>query len=330
MVPRKQRATDVLIALSCIVSFVMGLAACGQGDGSPTASEGSTPSGEIARLVLFDDFEYDVARSATDAEQQFRAHGWTDVKANNSHFGRGNGYLYTRFDPIRNSRVLVMESYPSTASNPPNFPHRQTDYWIKYGAEDAPLNAVPANVWFQFWTYATPESRWHSQKFIYPCRGLYPCSTGRFLWLMGYNRHNLTGIGDGAIEAPPGGRFLHFVGDHANNFGGNPWNRQKLFQNMNQTPLLPGVWYQIRIHVDTSGSQGIYEAWIRQREATTWTKVSEWIGGVTPNFDWPIPLDMRDGNRVFAMPTTVNEEDSVVYLDDFAMATGEAALPTSP
>lgn len=83
---------------------------------------------EIGRLLLFDDFEYDVDRSATDAEQQFRAHGWTDAKAINSHFGRGSGYLYTRFDPIRNSRVLVMESYPSTAYNPPNFPYRQTDY----------------------------------------------------------------------------------------------------------------------------------------------------------------------------------------------------------
>lgn len=30
------------------------------------------------------------------------------------------------------------------------------------------------------------------------------------------------------------------------------------------------------------------------------------------------------------MPTTVNEEDSTLYLDEFAMATGDAALPTSP
>ncbi|MCP9451528.1 MAG: hypothetical protein NNA23_02475, partial [Nitrospira sp.] len=75
MVPRKQRTTDFLIALSCIVSFAMGLAACGQGDGSPTASDGTPLSGEAARLVLFDDFEYDVARSATDAELQFRAPG---------------------------------------------------------------------------------------------------------------------------------------------------------------------------------------------------------------------------------------------------------------
>lgn len=51
---------------------------------------------------------------------------------------------------------------------------------------------------------------------------------------------------------------------------------------------------------------------------------------MTLNFDWPIPEAERMGNRVVAMPTTVNEEDSLVYLDDFVMATDEASLPTSP
>ncbi len=147
---------------------------------------------------------------------------------------------------------------------------------------------------------------------------------------MGYDRENSTGVGDEVIEASPGGRFILVNADHANYYGGDPWNRTKLFQNLNMTPLLAGRWHQVRIHVDTSGPQGTYEAWIRERGVSTWTKVSEWIGGVTPNFDWPIPEDMRDGNRAFAMPTTVNEEDSVLYLDEFAMATGDAALPTSP
>ncbi|CUQ65421.1 exported protein of unknown function [Candidatus Nitrospira inopinata] len=328
MVPEKQRTT-FLIALSCIVSFAMGLAACGHGDELPDAADGGTPPPVgTSRLLFFDDFEYDVARSATDAELQFRAHGWTDVKAINSYFGRGNGYLYTRFDPVRNSRVLVMESYPSTAYSPPNFPHRQTDYWVKYGAEDAPLTTVPANVWFQFWTYATPESRFASSKFIYPCRGPYPCTTERFAWLFGW--HNVTGPESNPTMAPVGGWFWSFRAPLANNRAEPEWNRDKLYQNLNPTPLLAGRWYQVRIHVDTSGAQGAYELWVRERGVSTWTKVSEWIGGMTPNFEWPIPRAERVGNCVVAMPTTVNEEDSVVYLDDFAMATGEAALPASP
>ncbi|MCP9448242.1 MAG: hypothetical protein NNA22_11830, partial [Nitrospira sp.] len=121
-----------------------GLVACGQGTESPGPGSVTSPAGETARLLLFDDFEYDVARDATNAEVAFRARGWVDVKAINSHFGRGSGYLYTRFDPVRNSRVLVLESMPSTAPEPEaGFPYRQTDYWLKYGAEDAPLTTVP-------------------------------------------------------------------------------------------------------------------------------------------------------------------------------------------
>lgn len=269
-----------------------------------------------AAIIFQDNFDYVVDRNASNVEEPFRAHGWTDVKANNSYFRRGYGYAYTTYNSTLNSQVLVLEAHPSQE---PQF--QQTDFWVKYGSDTHAQGTVPPNVWFQFWVYATPESQWYRQKFIYPCRGSYPCSSGRFLWLMGYDRQNLTGIGDGAIEAPPGGRFILVNTDHANYYGGHPWNRTKLFQNVNQTPMLPGIWYQVRIHVDTSGPQGTYEAWIRQRGTTTWTKVSEWIGGVTRNFEWPIPETMRDGNRQFAMPTTVNRLDSTLYIDDFIMAT---------
>lgn len=276
--------------------------------------------------VFFDDFEYDVARDATDAQVAFRARGWADVKAINSHFRRGSGYLYTRFDPVRHSRVLVLESLPSTAPTPPNFPYRQTDYWVKYGREDAPLTTVPANVWFQFWIYATPESRFDRSKFIYPCRGPYPCTRDCFAWLLGW--HTIAGPDDSRpIQAPTGGWFWSFTAPLANNRAVPNYNRNKLYQNLSATPLLAGRWYQVRIHVDTSGAQGAYELWLREA-GQPWLKVAEWIGGVTPDFEWPIPETERVGNRVFAMPTTVNEADSIVYLDDFAMATSEAALPT--
>ncbi|MCP9465724.1 MAG: hypothetical protein NNA25_13140 [Nitrospira sp.] len=158
-------------------------------------------------------------------------------------------------------------------------------------------------------------------------RGPYPCTRERFAWLFGW--HYATGTEDDLIAAPAGGRFWLLRAPLANNRAEREWNRDKLYQNLNPTPLLAGRWYQVRIHVDTSRAQGIYEAWIRE-QGNPWIKVSEWIGGVTPDFTWPIPEAERVGNRVVAMPTTVNEEDSVVYLDDLAMATGEAALPTSP
>lgn len=278
---------------------------------------------------FFDDFEYDVARSATNAEIVFRAHGWSDVKANNSHFRRGAGYLYTRYDSIRRSRVLVMESLPSTARIPEGFRTGQTDYWLKFWGEND-LTTIPANVWIQFWTYATPESRYTwRHKVIYPCRGPYPCSRsdGRtdYEWLFGW--------GSGGFEttpAPPGGRYIGLTAWNADFRGDSeyPTNRQKLSQNISKIPLLAGRWYQIRIHIDVSQEQGIYEAWIRDDEQQPWTKVAEWIGGVTPDFFWSIPAEERVGFRVVAMPTTVDgPEDSTTYIDDFVIATSEQALP---
>lgn len=45
-----------------------------------------TATQRTTKPVFYDDFEYDVARSAKNAEATFRAHGWSDVKANNYHF----------------------------------------------------------------------------------------------------------------------------------------------------------------------------------------------------------------------------------------------------
>lgn len=283
---------------------------------------------DSAKPVFYDDFEYDVARSAKNAEVAFRAHGWSDVKANNSYFRRGAGYLYTKLDPVRNSRVLVMESLPSTVPTPPGFRAGQTDYWLKFGSGEAPLTTIPANVWFQFWTYATPESRfaWRD-KTLYPCRGPYPCSRrdGRtdYVWLFMWGSG-----GYETVAAPPGGRFLALHATHAD-FRGDPeypTNKEKLFQNLKRIPLLAGRWYQVRIHIDISKEQGVYEVWIRQKDQP-WEKVAEWIGGVTKNFSWPIPANERVGFRVLAMPTTVNGPgDSTTYMDDFTIATSEVVL----
>lgn len=279
-------------------------------------------------LRFYDDFEYDVPRSTTDAEVAFRAHGWSDVKANNSHFLRGSGYLYTRYDSIRKSRVLVMESLPSISRVPEGSRTGQTDYWVKIGGlPESDLTTIPANVWIQFWTYATPDSRfpWR-HKVIYPCRGPYPCSRrdGRtdFEWLFTWGAGGFEGT-----PAPPGGRYIGLTAWNADFRGTQDYNRQKLFQNLNKVPLLAGRWYQVRIHVDVSNEQGVYEAWIREKDQP-WTKVAEWIGGVTENFFWPIPENERVGFRVLAMPTTVDgPDDSTTYIDDFVIATSEDALP---
>ncbi|MCP9452261.1 MAG: hypothetical protein NNA23_06210 [Nitrospira sp.] len=270
-----------------------------------------------AAVILQDDFNYVVDRDINNAEVYFQAHGWTGAKAMNSRDNRGLGYLYTITPPSWPSRVLVMESHPTWSTNG----ILQTSYHLYYGSETHPLGTIPANVWFQFWTYAVPGSRWTSQKFLYPCYQYYPCPGTGFRWLMGFHNRSLIGTTDQTIDAPPGGRFIQAESAFANHYAGRPWNSKKMFQNLNQTPMLEGIWYQVRLHFDTSGPQGVYEAWRRQLGETTWTKLAEWIGGVTPGFDFAIPEGSRNGNRVLAMPTTVNTYDSTIYVDDFIMAT---------
>lgn len=279
---------------------------------------GSSVPSQPANLLFFDDFEYDVSRSSTNTLSMFRSNGWSHAKAQNTE-GAGSGYLYTRTDATLGSRVLVMESRPSMNPAPAGFPYTQTDYYVQYGSETGG-SAVPANVWMQFWTYATPESRFSTRdKTIYPCRGSYPCHpTWLFMW------------GEQGFEesrAPAGGRFLAVEAEGADRDTRiSDGNERKLFQNVSRTPLLVGRWYQVRIHLDISGAQGVYEAWIRERGQSAYTKVADWRGGTTPNFTWPIAN--RSAFSVLRAPTTVNgPTDSTTYVDDFAIATAQGNLP---
>ncbi|MCP9452259.1 MAG: hypothetical protein NNA23_06200 [Nitrospira sp.] len=278
-----------------------------------------------AVVIFSDNFEYDVGRNITNADTLFQSHGWTAVKANNSSLRRGSGYIYTLFDASRNSRVLVLESLPTTAPPPePGFPYQQTDYWIAFGGEGSPLTTLPANVWFQFWLYTTPASQFHTAKFIYPCRGTYPCGGDSYTWL--WTWQNGCGPEGNYREALTGEWFWLTRANYANNQAVPEWDRDKLYQNRGCLPFRRGQWYQIRVHVDFSSAQGVYELWARTSPTGSWTKHAEWIGGVTPQFQWPIPADQRTGNRGFRMPTTVNAVDSTIYLDDFIIATSVADL----
>ncbi|MDY6949729.1 MAG: hypothetical protein SXG53_28970 [Pseudomonadota bacterium] len=282
---------------------------------------GSSVPTQPGRTLFFDNFEYDVNRSLTNGRSIFMSHGWSHAKSENSTESSGSGYLYTLNNSTRGSRVLVMESVPSMNPPPGDFPNQQTDYYLQYGNETGG-GAVPANIWIQFWTYATPESRFATRdKTIYPCRGAYPCHpTWLFMWgSQGFEES----------RAPSGGRYLALEADGADrDTRTNDGNERKLFQNLSNTPLLAGRWYQVRLHMDISGTQGVYEAWIKERGQSSFTKVADWRGGQTANFSWPLSSANRQPFSVLRSPTTVNGPgDSTVYIDDFAIATSADNLP---
>lgn len=297
---------------------------------NPVAVEGGgvLPTNPSTAL-FFDNFEYAVPRT-TDVVSAFRAHGWSGAKSGRVPVGGAAGYLYTQADATLGSNVLVMESLPSQ-NIIPGWGYGQTDYYLQLGQENGAVY-LPPNVWFQFWTYSTPQSRFANRdKVLYPCRTYFPCSSDQASWLFMWGRQGFEYVGSDADLLPVQNRMLSLQGFTADNRNTPeyPDGNTGLYQNVNKASLLAGRWYQVKMHMDISGAQGVWEAWIRERGQTAWTKVADWRGGVTPNFTWPIPTAQRTGHAMLRTPTTVNGVygDSTTYMDDFTIGRSEAELP---
>jgi PKD repeat protein len=298
-----------------------------------------------AGVTFFDDFEYTIDRdSASDPTGTNNAFvntgGWTRAKAVNI-TGSHNGYIYTideipgysgSFPGRDSTNVLALEALPGSMGS-------QTDFFLQYGEVGNP-DSVPANVWFQFWIYpnyyddpadlsdqlSTFDGRF---KFIYPCKTFYPCSERNLHWLntLGFTTGEPFWGNDDNREL-----FMTTV-DPFNTYIdyqlAPPENRFKLGQTDISVNITPNRWTLVKIHYDTSTTSGSYEAWMKPLNGS-WVKVAEWIDGVTSDFSWTIPLSDVGGHHVFRMPTTIDDFDSWIYLDDFAMATSEDDLPVYP
>jgi hypothetical protein len=310
-------------------------------DGEP-GSTGSDPDGSTTDSggpagapLFFDDFEYPAERGDTDVGAIFTAHGWTYAKAENAAAASGSGWLYTTetASPTAGARVLMLEARPQSGPPPEGFPYSQTDFYLQYGAEDGALGAIPPDVWFQFWMFIVEDrelvSRFHGRnKYLYPSAAIpaFPSTDLRWLFMNG-------STGFESSTAEPGNNFLALEAYEADWQGDieYPTNQHKLFQNLSDQQVVAGEWTLVKLHIDTSGAQGSYEAWIRPAHQPDWTKVAEWIGDVTPQFTWPLAEGaQREGHRALRIPTTVNDVDNWILWDDFAIAQSEASLPQYP
>jgi hypothetical protein len=308
------------------------------GSGASSSAQGSGGAGATGpgELVFFDDFEYQVERDAVGDSFIFLEHGWGWVKTETD--DGGAGYLYTvegidgfdgTFPGAGSTRVLALEARPTMYPPPPDFPYSQTDFYLQYGVENGPLDTIPADVWIQFWIYVADTENQPSRfptrnKFLYPSASVdppYPSHDERWMFMNGSQ-------GFEAEAADPEDNFLCMRPPRALRSGTDPVDANKLGQNLDLKQVLANDWYLIRIHVDISQPEGRWEAWIRAQNEPALTKIAEWIGGETPDFTWPLPPEERSGPRTLRIPTTVNEFDSWMYMDDFAIATGESALPT--
>lgn len=311
-------------------------------------------------LIFYDGFEYTVKRDEIDERPAFLTQGkWSAVKSINAGRSRAGGYLYTvdripgykgQF-PGRNSRrVLAIEGRPGTFKT-------QTDFYLAYGDPRGPANQVPGDVWFQFWIYLNyyddPQDKEDQLSGITHGKFLYPSVDGNYpahpLWLFTI-RHSSHVFLKGeeepreSFEADSYQEILMQAestgreGPYANIMKARPWNRWKMGQTSVEERIVANRWTLVKLHFDTSTTSARYEAWLRPLGGKT-VKVAEWIDGVTPHFSWKIPPDKVGGHKVFCIPTTLgdhaewgdrakNNRDCWIYLDDFAMASAEDALPT--
>lgn len=322
------------------------------------AASGNVMGHHSGRLLHYDEFEYDVKRDEINPQPAFITRGkWSAVKAINT--GRNAaGYLYTvdripgyqgKF-PGRNSRrVLAIEALPGKFQT-------QTDLYLRYGDPQGPANQVPGDVWFQFWVYLNcyddPQDKEDQLSGITHGKFLYPSVDGKYpahpLWLFTI-RHSSYVFLKGEkepreIEAPTYQEMLLHAeslgreGPYAHIKKGPEYNRWKLGQTSLEERVVANRWTLVRLHFDTSTTSARYEAWLRPLGGKT-VKVAEWIDGVTADFSWKIPPDKVGGHKTFCMPTTLgahsswgdrakHNQDCWIYLDDFAMADSQDALPT--
>lgn len=320
------------------------------GDPSTTGNDAEPPELDPA-LLFFDDLEYAVERE-TDPETRrgaFAAAGWTGVKSMPEEDG-ARGYVYTApsipgfdgaFPGAESQSVLALEARPAESGF-------QTDFYLQYGSGDAAAGTLPPDVWFQFWVYPnhTEEqpSQFHRAKFLYVCDGPYPCSS--HAWLLEtrgcatspFMENDATPDACPFGEVSDGNFFFNNIASTegvstANYSGGAPWNAHKFGAQTLDGYIASNRWTLVKVHMDTSTDQGTFEMWLRHRDAS-WTKVAEWIGGQTEDFDWTLTSAGQDGHRVLRLPTTVGDGagtgqnyDYWLYLDDFAIANAESHLP---
>lgn len=349
-----------------LVAIAILAAACGDDDGGGSSDDAGTATSDagpgadayVAQgLIFFDDFEYDVSRDDPGASSAFAAHGWNGAKTQQDDNAGARGYVYTAssipgysgaFPGLGSSRALVLEAKPQTLNG-------QTDFYVQYGNEMADIGHIPPNHWFQFWLYSpntAPEESVYTQgKFIYPTRTTYPATLNNdgYVYILTENKSAgqvLSIDCDGDRAVPCDDSFFGTNWNGANGLTNNFVDGGEGFDaNLSgEPPITPENWTLVKIHIDLSGTdsratpgQAVYEQWIRRMGSANWIKTTEWIGGVTQNNGGPINFtpSFRDGFRMFRMPTTVGASNSSVgdwydhwlYIDDFALAGREDALP---
>ncbi len=322
-----------LIAMICVIGSSHGQIEQIKADNHSTTNAST-------EYLFFDGFEYAVSRdnNAGSGNPFVEQGGWSNVKSENL-TGSHAGFLYTvdhipgydgQFPGMRSDRVLAIEARPGSFGS-------QTDFYLQLDLPGPPSEISNGDIWFQFWIYPNYHddindendqlSKFsHRFKFIYPCKNSYPCSQGNLTWL---NTLGTLSSEPHWYKRSDSTLFITTVDPFAEDIRylkAEEWNQFKISQSDVSEFIAPNRWTLVRLHYDTSSNSGVFEAWLRPMEGK-WTKVAEWIDGKTDDFEWRIPENAIGGHKTFRMPTTLDDFDSWLYVDDFTVTSSQDTLP---
>lgn len=317
---------------------------------------GQTVGISTGNPLLFDGFDYEVGQteSSTTAEPKFVAAGWAGCKRKPTEANSFEMWTVTQAEmeaacgytgalPGVGSRCLKIHADTVNADT-------GREVYLQYG-NGSVANAIPADVWFQFW-YFIPNvagevsALQKRHKLLYPTNNNYPSTSDKWLVSLSGNPYSTLKEG-GTYSSGNGypfdadqnevsddsetfvimrdvsdGSIVSSTGDPTGAVGPN-------LQALSGAYMAANQWHLVKVHIDTSNSSsGKLEIWLRPYGGS-FRKVSEWIGGVTENFTWS--GFSAGGHSMMRMPSTIgwfdDGSDYYYYMDDFAMAASEADLP---
>jgi hypothetical protein len=291
-----------------------------------SVSVAAAPPPPSTTALFADSFNYSVAQNPATLPQNNNAFvntgGWSYSKAVNL-TGSSVGYIYTEFNAARGKQVAAFE-IPNDGSN-------QSDYYLGKNVN------LPANCWIKMRLLGTPGSNFSSHvsqpeqrrnKFLYPSpTGSWPVNISTERWMCGISRQTAWGLTYGLPGAPEDGSFmLTCAAATRANYPPQSGNEEEMGHNLsNHTWFTGNEWHDILMHIDISGSQGIYEMWGKRATESVWIKHANWVGGVTPSgFTWPIPVEMHADQVGIRIPTTWGNGTGLapqckLLMDEFAI-----------
>lgn len=300
------------------------------------------PTSSPGNPLFFDDFGYTLNRVDTFATKlaAVQAAGWSYMKDNNLSDG-AKGYLYTASSipgysgtiPGSSGRVLVVEREAEDGDG-------NGDLWLGYGdyadAATEAEAAIPSTLWLQYWQRTDPGTPAPNGKLWYPIpaypgtRTGYPGSADEMPWFMTMGTSTLDPDGSsGTSPSFADGYTYRLEANRSDRTSWPAYNQWKLGPNLVSGDAMfmhPGTFYLHKMYFNTSGPTGRWEWWKRALGVMEWTKMAEFIPGVTPNFTWNTIPQERNGFRYMKWPVTSTPANTF-QITDICWAAAEADLP---